>query len=392
MKKNKTKKNSKAFKVAALCLFLSCGSVTTAFAATDGGGNDIAALIALINEIYNNTIKFVTDTIYAFDPVATDLSTANNNIVNTNEGVANASRNTMDNLVKYYLTGEEVKAEDSKNLVKQTFKDIQNDISVSAIKTYDDVFKTSTDFAKDESGVAPQYSVNSLLAPIQYDNTQLSNAQTFIRNVETLAELPTVIRVSKDFVIPYSPKSNQYTTHITTKNTALINQIQTDLQNDKTYLSYILNVHKDVTARSIYMDTIASAYQDRVSYNGKPSAASLDYAEATMRLKDDSPNSYYTQMQTVPPSVVARESLFLLAEIHHDLYLIRQQNERMMVLQSLSGMQTASFTSLLNKANVTSVAKKIYCEVYPTDSACTTSTSGSPAGGLMNQMQQIIPK
>jgi hypothetical protein len=153
-------KKIKIVKISALLFILLCGYASPGFAQ---GGDGIARLIAFLTDLYNKTISFVADTIYAVDPYLPNVSTANSGIINTNSGVENATRNTATNLVHYYFTGEEIKVQDAKNLVKQSIDILQSDSAVKSISGYKDVFKTTTTFPQEVPGIAPQYDVGALL-------------------------------------------------------------------------------------------------------------------------------------------------------------------------------------------------------------------------------------
>nr|MDQ2993849.1 hypothetical protein [Pseudomonadota bacterium] len=98
--------------------------------------------------------------------------------------------------------------------------------------------------------------------------------------------------------------------------------------------------------------------------------------------------TWYMQMQTALPAAVARETLFVLAEMQRELHQMRLENQRMMALQAVQGlgMLTAGKTILGMKQSAVQSAVSVMLAPAPSGSNAPSSSSSSDAAGAAASM------
>ena len=365
----------------------------------------LAAMHCKNTEMIDYVLKNI---VYAVDDlIQSTIMPKNKSLLQSNQDVNNAVSTTSSNLTSYYLAGLDVKEKENLSLTKI----IAEDISGKAPQ-YDNYSQYVFNLANKNADTAIM-NTDTLLGPLQYDERQKNDAQTLIRTVETISQLPDIIRISNKFKIPYSTDPNKSTTLIdltdkssiaklfpsgeekpTIKTTNLLEKLNTKPE----YRQYVLKYRSAILSRTMMLNNLLKIYQERLAPSNKTSTndksqAQLDYDSATWRL--DPKNGYYEKMQTASPTVVGRETLFLLAEIRHELYQMRQQNERMIALQSLLGLQMADINKMTGDTQTKQVAKLIYCEVVdpsPCQQKSTTESSAIPSSSSITELQAASPK
>lgn len=449
MKKNisKTNKNSAKLLVALFAILSNfplafaddaAKSSCPDFAPISSDGNcPTCDIIKTLSTIHCKSTEMIHHLAFAIDNlIQGTLHDTNDNLLKSKQLVNTAVSNSSSNLTSYYLSGMDVKKDDLYALATKPAEDVSGQkptktppkpTTVEESKKYDAysplVFASKT---KDDSTAI--MNMDTLLGPLQYTPQQQSDAQSLIRIIETLAPVPDIIRISNKFTIPYSPDSGSttYTVDLTDPaisavaklNPALANapsakvkDLLDNLDAEESYRKYKMDYRSAIVARSMILNTLLRIYQERVPLtpNGKSQAA-LDYDAATWRidpqqriLPSDKPNvqtklTYYEKMQTASPSIISRETLFLLAEIRYELYQLRQQNQQMVALQSLLGLQMAQMGKTGGDSQTKQIAKLIYCKAVNNDpckdqsTTTDTSTAVQSPGSSTEGIKSSTPK
>lgn len=272
----------------------------------------------------------------------------------------------LSNLVNFYLSGMSNKDQETASL-GQTVKAIDDVTSPAAKMDFiTAVFGNKPPLVADDKTLGTGYmNMDSLIGPLQYDDTQKLDAQMFLRIANSFSAPPDVIHVSNEFRIPYSPDPNSTfeIIKITRDSPVTVEQLKKNLEEDADYRQYKMDYRAAIAARTTYFGSLLRFYQERLQpKSGDPksfSLAKLEHDSATRRLEKE----YYDQMSTAPHAEVEHEILFVLADIHHDLYLLRQQNEQIIALQALTGLQTSQLGSIFGKTKIKNIGKKVYCAV-----------------------------
>lgn len=353
-------------------------------------GEDIAS--ALIS-LYNSAITFIAKAWFAPDVEATNVITTNNALfqkenIKKHEDLFN---NSIMNMVSYYLSEKNQKdvvdyrlslltAED--NNPKGARSDLpSNANNIKDPASYQDFLNKFFGAELMNANVTSVegnkiLNINSLLSPLQYDeeqpdsDQQALDAQAFIQYVEKSAPSSQPVTLKANLTIPYSPATGR--TSMVMKNVTQddAKKIGDFLDTKTIYTKYKLTYRSDLASRLSLLNSLLQSYQDRVGTQKEPSVAKLAFMEANWRLQDpENPDSFYQQMLKAPPATIARHSLQLLAEIHNDLYNIQRQNERMIILQSITGLHAIAMTGLMGAASSEKqIGQLIYCYYCkPTD-------------------------
>ena len=94
---------------------------------------------------------------------------------------------------------------------------------------------------------------------------------------------------------------------------------------------------------------------------------------ATRRSQD---KNWYAAMSAASPTTVARETLFVLAEIREQLFTLQKQNERMLATMSVMEMQNTQ----LSKLNLMQLEQAVTAQINQAKGIQTT-----PGGGAQPQ-------
>jgi len=92
--------------------------------------------------------------------------------------------------------------------------------------------------------------------------------------------------------------------------------------------------------------------------------------------------TWYMQMQTALPAMVARETLFVLAEMQRDLHDMRKENQRLLAIQSIMQLSSLSPSKQILNVKLTQVQNKVAAITAPPPSS--TSDKDSTSSGTKN--------
>lgn len=359
----------------------------------------------VISDIYSKALIATADLVYEFDNALPVTIAQNATIDKTQKAVDESIANNLDTAISINLTDNVVKQNNAIDFVNNTHA--EDDIPLPFKIPSSSIFAPSTDTYESDTGAFDAYkkgnamlNINTLLAPDKYTPEQDEYAKNYLRYIESLAPSPPIIRVSKVFSIPSSDPNNAMNPNATDKiilngkdtfadgktpNT--VKNLQDHLSTSAKYQSYKLSYRSMIAAKSLFLSNLYRSYQSRVDRKGI-SAAKLEHDEVYKRLNPD----YYKEMSQASPAVVERETLFLLAQINRNIYEMRRNDERRMVMDSISGLQSSAISNVLLSQIVKDISKEIYCFVtYPKPDSCNSATSGAPALPISSDITGIKP-
>lgn len=219
--------------------------------------------------------------------------------------------------------------------------------------------------------ILPQLNVNSLLEPLIYNTANLNNEGSSTSSQQGL-QAKSQAQLAANFI--------RYVTAQTTPlsladynaySNAITGVMSGDANSTVNLLSYLTNLRNYAAQLSVGFSNFYYVLGKRIQNNKtKTSQAYDEYIMATRRLFSpaksgtDTPGTsqWITDMEKAAPIALQRESLYLLAEINYQLYLERQQNERLLVTISALQLQSAaagkSGVTLNNNAPPTATTPK----------------------------------
>lgn len=225
-----------------------------------------------------------------------------------------------------------------------------------------------------------QLNGNNLIGPLLYSTTNTtsstsSSPQTVQNNglnAQTqVQQAANFIRYASGSVIPVSlPQLKDYNTFYTQATNATNNiPLATQLQAQTTLTQYLAKLRVFAAQSSVAYSNLYSIFSKRLPQNtngtgnaGTTSEALNEFTMATWRLytPGGTPNNnWLEQINKAPSATVQKEMVTLLAEINYQLYLGRQQQERLLL--------TETMLLLLNTRNTQPLAPSV------NDSSTTTT-------------------
>ena len=211
----------------------------------------------------------------------------------------------------------------------------------------------SFDFNK---ALVSQLNANSLLGPLLYSqaaasqNNQSENVNAGLTAKDSAQEAANFVRYASSLVIPFKlPSQKEYSD-------------QLRLLNDKdatkrfaaqaTLATMLVNLRVVAAQSSVALGNLYSIFAKRMPIDStageKTSQALTEFNMATRRLynPDKSQAPWISQINKAAPATVQKEMASLLAEINYQLYLNRQQQERILLTESLLLMQNTKASQL----------------------------------------------
>jgi hypothetical protein len=338
-----------------------------------------------LSEIYNKALVIYKDLIYETDwqipPTA-----ANNMNRKTAEGNAGeAAKKDSANEIANDFAGIRTKTEQQIGLLSKLAGDDVIDADQRG-----GIFSVPFTDLKDRNVQAMKgnalFDVESLVGPDTYKSAEeINNAKGFLDQVKSYASPPPVIRLAPKFDVPISdpqdPTKNVVT--IGSKKPLSVKDIQKlydMLQTKPDYQDYKRTYRGVIAARSIYLDNLQHSFQKRVSQVGDKSALQIRNEQVDRRLNE----KYYNEMAKASPATIARETLFVLAEINSQLNAIREQNERMVIMNSISGLNQLAISNTVLNMQAQKVGKIIYCSdpQHKKESVCAEAEKIEPTEAI----------
>lgn len=375
-----------------------------------------------MDSLYKQQVTFLTDLLSPnlnmlklIEPIFNDSKISGNDLVSADSTVQTFSNINIANLIKYYLAGSSIRQKDTMYGIANTLGDngafnskywestqLQNVLPSQAVTQNPQQQTTSTSLLLGQDAgdalLSSALNPSNLLKPDGYKTDQdLNYSKILFAYVENNSEPPNVVKLfdSYDRMKAYYALTNQtdrlvkvaagsepkikltvpYSNDLTKKNTDVIldrdqyNAAICDLGlasggtcggSSELYQEYKNSYRAGIVARVMYLANLLDSYSVRVPIkekNGK-SLAQIQSEEASYRLQP----AYLDRMKGASEGTIAYENLKLLAEIHHDLYALHQQNEKLIVLQSLSGLQSISFNAMTPGSPSSVFGKYLYCK------------------------------
>ena len=177
-----------------------------------------------------------------------------------------------------------------------------------------------------------------------------------------------------------NPISTYSLNQLVTDNTVTPDQATT-ISNSAEYQDFAQSRRHIVAAQSAGLSNLYYLAQLRMPNSNNVSALSLSDAVAYSRTNPPTNGStnWYMQMQTALPAMVARETLFVLAEMQRDMHDMRKENQRLIAVLSMMQLSTLSASKQILNVKLTQVQNKVAAVTAPppSSSSSSSSTNGS---------------
>lgn len=395
-------KNNRLIRKFFIFLVLAIGPMQLAQAETGGGiiitgltEEVIKALSNMYANFYNTALENYKDLAYEFDPQIPVTVVSNNSQNTANTAVDKTMQAQSSALVSSDFSGIREKTQQQLSLLTQPGEDdaIEGATSRGLFSGGGDAFKDEN--AKAKAGNVA-FNVESLLGTDTYsDQNARNSAQAFLAQIENLAPPPPVIRLAPKFDVPITNPNDpdQDTATVGDKKPLSaddLKKMQDALNQDKGYRDYKTGYRGIVAARSLYLNNLLRAYQERVpQVNGK-SALQIRNERVNGRLTQD----YYDKMSKASPSTVARETLFVLAEISSQINALQKQQDIMIEMNSISGLNTLVLGSNMLNAQAKDIGQMLYCmdPGHRKDKLCVAPEGAGPDIGAVTDQDQTAPQ
>ncbi len=221
-----------------------------------------------------------------------------------------------------------------------------------------------------------QLNINTLLSPLLYSSSTGGSSTSSSPQPTTLAgagltalsqaqQAANFIRYASGAVLPVSlPRLKDYDTLYAKAANVAKNVSQNDQMKAQATLStYLANVRVYAAQSSVGFSNLYYILSKRIPQtlpgpSGQPnivtSQALSEFNMATWRLfnPDTNAQAWVTGINTASPATVQKEMVTLLAEINYQLYLNRQQEERMLLTETMLLIQN-SHTGQPNASSLT---------------------------------------
>ena len=403
MKTNSSLKNTLLIAGGLYCL---CGAPMFAYSQpSPGDGSSIPVqvtnlpvLVKTIVDCYNDIVKMVADMVYEFDTQLSGTVIQNQKIITNQEKAKHdVFEGDVEQAIAFDLSDATKKQEKIKDLGTFSAEDDIITAGSSAPSKFGfqkappQIASTSTDKAI--------LNVDALFAHRAYKTEQeKKDALAYITYLENSVTPPPVIRAYDNKIyLPFDPTNQDSIKVIDLSKedkSKTLEKLATFLDKNPDYKSYRATYRSMIAGKTLYLNNLLRIYQSRLKrdnsgsitkdYTGY-SIAELQYNEATKRLQP----TYYTAMASASPAVIQRETLFLLAQIHYDLYEMHQDSERLLAMSSIGGLQSNAIPNVMLTQTAKNIGKAIYCD-WLLGGKCPASAAGESAPKI--DTSDITPK
>lgn len=218
----------------------------------------------------------------------------------------------------------------------------------------------------------------SLVSPLSYTTQDMQNlALNYLRFISGYA-----VPVSNFSLASYTESQLSTKQKLNFQNTPAYQNYQVQRRMLLAQQSAILSNLYYIYSRRLPIQTIHAS--DTALGVETPSAAQIEDYVATWRTSSP---TWYTQMATAAPSNVARETLYVLAEMQTEIHRMHQENERIITLLATNQLQTLQN----NKTALALVEKSIKDQLdqimKQNAQAGTTQQSSQTSQGQAQQQQ-----
>lgn len=169
-----------------------------------------------------------------------------------------------------------------------------------------------------------------------------------------------------------SPPAQFSLTQNVANNTMTLAQAQT-LQQSPEFTAYQTSLRHLVAVQSAGLSNLYYLYSQRVPDANGNSPESVSNYLANWRSQNP---SWYASMGSALPTVLMRETLFVLTEMQRDLHEMRKENQRLLASQSIGLLQSVQVSKAMLPMKVSGLQTKMQNIVNPP-----ATTSGSTSSG-----------
>lgn len=171
----------------------------------------------------------------------------------------------------------------------------------------------------------------SLISPLSYNTSDIQNLATnYLKFVSGYA-----VPVSNFSLAGYTQSQISTKQKLTFQNSPAYQAFQVQRRSLLAQQSAILSNLYYIYSKRLPIQTVHAS--DTALGVETPSAAQIEDYVATWRTTTP---TWYTQMATAAPSVVGRETLYVLAEMQTEIHRMHQDNERIIALLATAQLQT----------------------------------------------------
>jgi hypothetical protein len=329
----------------------------------------------VIYTVYNKAIQTTADLIYENDTQLPAAITDNKLLADNTKTVQDAMFTASNTQVANAFSSLTEKATVQKELGKIVALD---DVLPSAGGT--NMFGISTGGDQDAINKEAQknnamFNAESLIGYDAYDikdndTHKQENAMNYLSQIENAATLPPIIKLASVFDVPFEDQDNPNNDTVTLGVDKPIPQqdltkMRQILQTSPAYTEYKNKFRMMVALRSFYVNILEQIYHDRIVTPATQDGKSIE------QIKNEAVNKrltreYYTSMATAAPATVSREQLVLLTQISSQLNEIRKQNQQIMLMNALNGLNKLSTDSAAmdgQAKQVGAVVVSVYCSL-----------------------------
>lgn len=228
------------------------------------------------------------------------------------------------------------------------------------------------------------FNFQSLVTPLAYSTQDMqNNAANYIKFVSGAAIPVSIINL------------NSY------PDSQLKVKDKLDIQNSATYQAFQVDRRQLLAVQSASLSNLYYLYAERMPIPtiqagdtslgiASPSALQVENYIATWRTLSPNSSTWYTQMTIASPTNIARETLFVLAEIQAELHRIHLDNERLLALNSINQLQAIQ----TQKKTLALTEKQIQDQINSKIKQATTqstvqTTTGQPSAQQQSQAQRL---
>ncbi|MCK4870342.1 MAG: hypothetical protein KAS93_04450 [Gammaproteobacteria bacterium] len=342
-------------------------------------------------QFYNLLLKAYTKIAYETDPQVATIINYNAASKASADNAASAVTSAAQTAIQNAFASIDAKAQIAYKLQQVLAGDDVIDVS-GAGSALSNIFSSgaNTLSIKQQNDQAKQnnamFDVESLVGPSVYDSSaKLNSANGFLAEMNSIAQ-PIVIRLAPTFKVPVGSGDDTMTIGKKTPLSASdLAQLQQTLQQKPAYRKYRVAYRQLIATRSIFVNNLLHVYQARVAQKDtEKSAYQIRNEVVGQRMSP----TYYQAMAKASPATVARETLFLLAQISAQLNAVQNQNERMITMKSISGLITLSATSRIMEQSSKQVGQIIYCAVPANKDKDACKSGGTPNSLLKGMASQ----
>ncbi|MBN2689741.1 MAG: hypothetical protein JXR42_03985 [Gammaproteobacteria bacterium] len=298
--------------------------------------------------VYNRALSVWSNMLYKLAPgIPVMMSRVNNNSKVVHEFSENLKSDSL-SYTENFLSGlDKIKEVQNKLADKPAWDDyVENLTSTGGSNSFGNIYQSASDYAvlKAKNAEAMKgnggFDLESLLGVDVYaTDDELNNATDFKNEILYSMAVPAILKINTRTCIPVSQDDGS-TECVYTKTLSAgdISNLRSELDKKPEYRQYKKNYRALVAMRNIYANPILHSYNKRVKSSSGKSLLQLQDDAINYRLSKKN-SQYWAEIAKAPPVVLQREQLILLAQISKQLQVIEKQNEKLLIMTAVKGLQ-----------------------------------------------------